>query len=119
MSDRNIRERFGLDYLLNPAGVEDEAIRKKFGADYLLKPPSLDDARAFVRYYKVLGPLRTGPQRLRTLIEHGLESKKLVPLVLELDEKGHLAITDWERFGNWEVTITEQGQQFLKEMGLT
>jgi len=128
MKDRNIRDVFGIDYLLNAPATAPVA-RKNSTADASVADAAPSAAPSFIERAKqakrlmqmrdVLVRLQSlnGTGQLHTLLQQAppmtIDMSELLVVAAELENEQLILVIDRERFGNWEVEITPDGLKFL------
>lgn len=130
--ERNIREVFGADYLLNsppmPSSFSQQAVLPTdaiaFGAP-APAPSLIEQAKQTKRIMQmrdVLARLQAtnGRSKLHIVLEQptcmNIDLSELLAVAVELEKGRLIQVIDKDRFGNWEVEITPAGREFLTAM---
>ena len=126
--ERNIRDVFGADYLLNSPPPSQQAViptdAMAFGPP--AAAPSLIEqakqAKRIIQMRDVLARLQAsnGRSKLHIVLEQptsmNIDLSELLAVAVELEKGRLIQVIDKDRFGNWEVEITPAGREFLTAM---
>jgi predicted transcriptional regulator len=120
-SERNIREIFGVDYVKNPSktaeGLAVDTLKTATGS-----PPDIaeslfeqaEQTRKIMQMKEVLRSLTNGTGKLNDLFAPtGIDFQTLLVIAGNLEKAGLIKIVDRNQQGNWNITITSQGREFL------
>jgi hypothetical protein len=126
---RDIRDVFGVDYLLNrdtprpqPAS-NGRDIREIFGVDYLLTPPpqtpEIDPGiHGMIRMLKVLQAIQSSPGNIGTVLDligrSQMDGRQFLDTIGKMKDCGMIECTTSDMPGNHEIRMTDFGRQILE-----
>jgi hypothetical protein len=117
--NRNIRDVFGIDYLLAPKDldVRAEPVPAAPAPSFLQQA---QQAKQFMQMQKVLEQLNGRPDGTAHLLDLldplNIDLSTLLLMAGDMEKSELIQVIDKDRRGNWKIEITSQGRAFLATM---